>query len=565
MIHRSFTALIKEEFSGYNGGKFRQDVMAGLTVAAVALPLALAFGVASGATAAAGLITAILSGLIIGGLSGAPYQISGPTGAMSAVLIVLAEKNGLPGIWIAGALAGILLLVIGIVRLGRFIAFVPAPVIAGFTTGIALIIAIGQLDNLLGIQTNKAHSAALKLLGYFQTDFTPDWQALVLGTLVIFTMALWPKNWGARFPGSLAGIFFATVLNAFFDVSVPVIGKIPQTLVLDDRLTLDMIPFNQLKDFVAPALTITALGAVESLLCGAVASNMTGIRLQANQELVAQGVGNLIIPFLGGVPATAAIARSSVGIKSGGQTRIVSIVHALGLLGSMFILGPIMSEIPLAALAGVLMVTAWRMNEWEAIHYIFGRRFKTGMITFLVTMVATVVLDLTEAILLGAFLSGAIFLNQSASIDIDVQEVDPEKLRKRGIENAGNCRHVRVAYLTGPLFFAATSNFNEAFARLESTRALILSMRGVPLIDTSGLQSMATLLHKLQARGITVCATALNADVLRMMERGGIMSAIGSENLFWSSDQAIVALEKRYCRYCADEKIAVAEEEDVTV
>jgi SulP family sulfate permease len=181
MTHRSFAELIKEEFSGYNAAKFRQDVMAGLTVAAVALPLALAFGVASGATAAAGLVTAILSGLIIGGLSGAPYQISGPTGAMSAVLIVLAEKYGLSGIWIAGALAGILLLVIDIVRLGRFIAFVPAPVIAGFTTGIALIIAIGQIDNLFGIKTAQTHSAALKLFGYLHADFTPDWRAFALG------------------------------------------------------------------------------------------------------------------------------------------------------------------------------------------------------------------------------------------------------------------------------------------------------------------------------------------------------------------------------------------------
>jgi len=180
-------------------------------------------------------------------------------------------------------------------------------------------------------------------------------------------------------------------------------------------------------------------------------------------------------------------------------------------------------------------------------------------------MVATVVLDLTEAILLGAFISGAIFLNQSASIDIDVQEVDPEKLRKRGIENAGTCRHVRVAYLTGPLFFAATSNFNEAFARFESTHALILSMRGVPLIDTSGLQAMTALFHKLNKQGITLSVAAAHEDVLRMMERGGLISIIGSENVFWSSDQAIVALENRGCRYCANEIPAIARPRAVAI
>jgi SulP family sulfate permease len=190
------------------------------------------------------------------------------------------------------------------------------------------------------------------------------------------------------------------------------------------------------------------------------------------------------------------------------------------------------------------------MNEWEAIHYIFGRRFKTAIVLFLITMVATVALDLTEAILLGAFLSGAIFLNQSASIDIDVQDVDPEKLRKRGIDNAGNCRHVRVAYLTGPLFFAATSNFNEAFARLENTHALVLSMRGVPLIDTSGLQAMIALLHKLKSQGVILSLAAVHDDVRLMMERGGLIQAIGQENVFWSADQAIVALEQRGCGYC---------------
>ncbi|MBI3243961.1 MAG: SulP family inorganic anion transporter [Chloroflexi bacterium] len=550
MPRRSLPRLLKDEFTGYTADKFRQDTLAGLTVAAVALPLALAFGVASGATAAAGLVTAILAGLVIGGLSGAPYQISGPTGAMSAVLIVLAQKYGLSGIWIAGVLSGILLLVIGLLRLGRFIAFIPAPVISGFTSGIALIIAIGQLDNLLGAQTPKAESAALKFIGYFKGGYVPDWHTLVLGGIVIAAMILWPKKWNARFPASLLGIILATGFNAVFNWPVKIIGDIPQTLLLSDHLTFAAIPWTNLRDFIAPTLTITALGAVESLLCGAVASNMTGIRLQANQELIAQGVGNILIPFFGGVPATAAIARTSVGIKSGGQTRLVSIIHALAILASMFILAPVMSRVPLAALAGVLIVTAWRMNEWESIHYIFKHRLKTAMITFSITMLATITLDLTQAILIGAFLSGAVFLNQSASIDIEVQEVDVEKLRGRGIENAGKCRHVRVAYLTGPLFFAATGNFNEAFAKLNETHALILSMRGVPLVDTSGLQVMLALHERLTHSGGTLMLAGVHDDVRRMLERGGLVEAIGEQNFFWSADQAIVEAERRGCAHC---------------
>jgi SulP family sulfate permease len=551
MPRRSLPRLYKDEFSGYSLAKFQQDLLAGLTVAAVALPLALAFGVASGATAAAGLVTAILAGFIMGLLGGAPYQISGPTGAMSAVLIVLVSRYGLEGIWVAGLFSGAILLVIGLLRLGRFIAFIPSAVISGFTSGIALIIFIGQIDNFLGVKTEATETAAQKLLGYFHGGFVPDGHAIVIGLVVIATMLFWPTKWNARFPASLLGIILATLLSSTLGWSVSIIGDIPQTLFLADRLSLAHIPWTNLPDFIAPILTITALGAVESLLCGAVGSNMTGVRLQANQELIAQGIGNMIIPFFGGVPATAAIARSSVGIKSGGQTRLVSIIHAVGLLLSMFFLAPYMARIPLAALAGVLMVTAVRMNEWPAIKFIFGKRFKTDMIAFTITMLATIVLDLTQAILIGSFLAGAVFLNKIAGIDIDVQEVDRDKLRQRGIETAGKCQHVRVAFLTGPLFFAATGQFNEAFQNLGDTHALILSMRGVPLIDSAGIEAIHRLHERLHKQGGTLMFAGVHDNVCNMLKRGGVKETVGEENFFWSSDQAIVEAEKRGCGFCA--------------
>jgi SulP family sulfate permease len=550
MPRRSLARLYKDEFSGYSLAKFQQDLLAGLTVAAVALPLALAFGVASGASAAAGMVTAILAGLIMGLLTGAPFQISGPTGAMSAVLIVLVQRYGLEGIWVAGLLSGLLLLLIGLLRLGRFIAFIPSAVISGFTSGIALIIFIGQIDNFLGIKTPATDTAAQKVFGYFSASFTPDRHALAIGSVVILTMLLWKAKWNARFPASLLGIILATLLNYALNWSTSMIGDIPRSLVLQSRLSLANIPWKNLTDFIAPTLTITALGAVESLLCGAVGSNMTGIRLQANQELIAQGVGNMLIPFFGGVPATAAIARTSVGIKSGGQTRLVSIIHAIGILLSMFLMAPLMARIPLAALAGVLMVTAVRMSEWDAIRFIFGKRFKTDMIAFTITMLATVVLDLTQAILIGTFLAGAVFLNKIASIDIDVQEVDTERLKQKGIETAGTCKHVRVAFLTGPLFFAATGQFNEAFANLKDTHALILSMRGVSLVDTAGLEAIDHLHERLHQQGGTLMFAGVHDNAREMLERGGLVRAIGVENFFWSSDQAIVEAEKRGCKFC---------------
>ena len=232
---------------------------------------------------------------------------------------------------------------------------------------------------------------------------------------------------------------------------------------------------------------------------------------------------------------------------------MVSIIHAVGLLLSMFLLTPFMERIPLAALAGVLMVTAVRMNEWEAINFIFGKRFKTDMVAFTITMFATIVLDLTQAILIGSFLAGAVFLNKIASIDITVQDVDIKRLRERGIETQGKCKHVRVAFLTGPLFFAATGQFNEAFSDLKETHALILSMRGVSLVDTAGIEAIHRLHERLHKQGGTLMFAGVHDNARNMMERGGLVKTIGEKNFFWSSDQAIVEAERRGCKFCRDE------------
>jgi SulP family sulfate permease len=550
MQRLSLRQLWQREFANYTVEKFRQDLLAGLTVAAVALPLALAFGVVSGATAAAGLVTAILSGILIGGLSGAPYQISGPTGAMSAILILISARYGLEGVWLTGVMAGVFILVIGLLRLGRFIAFIPAPVITGFTSGIAIIIFVGQIDNFLGIQTPAEESTVRKLLGYlegyFEGGWTPDWHSVLIGSIVIVMMLFWPARWGKVIPGSLAGIVAATLVLLAAGWTIPVIGEIPRTILLEERLTLAAIPWGQLSALAAPALSIAALGAVESLLCGAVASKMTGVRLQANQELVAQGVGNILIPFFGGVPATAAIARTSVGIKSGGQTRLVSIIHSLALLASALLFAPVIARIPMTALAGVLMVTAIRMNEWPALRFIFSHRFKTAIITYFITLLATISLDLTQAILIGAALSAAVFINQVANLQVDIREVDVAKMRERGMPVATNCGAIRVAYLTGPLFFAATSTFNEAFAHEADVQVLILSMRAVPLIDVSGVEALTSLHEQLTHAGKTLMLAGVQPTVMHMLERSGLADAIGRDNFFWSADQAILFAEQRY-------------------
>ncbi len=534
----------RDEFRGYNAASFRADLLAGITVAAVALPLALAFGIASGASPAAGLVTAILAGILIGGLGGAGYQVSGPTGAMSAVLIVLAGRFGLEGMWVAGLLAGVIILLLGVFDLGQIVNFIPTAVISGFTSGIALIIFIGQIDNLLGVKTAPAENSLLKLIQYFRFDYAPNWAAVGISLLVIAIMLLWPKKWGARFPGSLLGLIVATLVVVLFNLNIAPIGAIPQTIILDQRLLPSTIPWEHLGDLIAPALSIAALGAIESLLCGTVAGKMVNQKMASNQELMAQGLGNIIIPFFGGVPATAAIARTSVAIKSGGKTRVVSIIHSLVLLLAALVLAPIMARIPMAALAGVLAVTAWRMNDWAEIRQIFGRRFKSAMFAFVSTMIATVALDLTQAIIIGVGLSAVIFVFQISKARITVSPVSAETMRKEGYELQTNGSHIAVVYFVGPLFFGTSSVFNQAMEDLNGAKDVILSMRAVPLLDTTGIAAVEELIQRVETKDGRVYLSGLNDPVFAYLQRAGILNHIGEDRVFWSADQAIIAADR---------------------
>jgi SulP family sulfate permease len=546
----------RREFAEYNWAIFRRDLLAGLTVGAVALPLALAFGVASGADAAAGLVTAILAGIVIAGLGGAGFQISGPTGAMSAVLIVLAQRYGLAGIWVAGLMAGMFLLLLGLFRLGRYIAFIPSPVITGFTSGIALIIAIGQIDNFLGVTTPKAENNLTKLLGYFTQPITPDWHTITLALIVMLVMVGLPRVTKAV-PGSLAGIALATLVSVLAGWQVPEIGAIPRTILLEQRLTWASIPWESLPDLLPAAISIAALGGIESLLCGAVGATMTGKPLDSNQELIGQGIGNMLIPFFGGVPATAAIARSSVGIKSGGMTRVVSFVHTGVLLLSVFALGPLIGRIPLAALAGVLMITAWRMNEWESIHFFARTRLKHAIVGVLVTMIATVALDLTQAILIGIAISALIYIRQSAgSVGVTSESVDPVRLRQVGQRALITDKSTHIYYLTGPLFFGSVHPVLEAFETARDYRAIVISMRGVPLIDAMGSQALAQIIEEQRHRGGTVSFSGLQPAVREMFGRTGLLKTIGEENIYWSADQAILAIHGT--QPLADDQVSAA-------
>ena len=536
--HRpALVRILRDEFSGYNQSSARRDAIAGLTVAAVALPLALAFGVASGSTPAAGLVTAIVGGFLIGLLGGAPYQISGPTGAMSAVLITIANQQGMRALWIAGVMAGMLILAIGIFRLGRIVNLIPAPVITGFTSGIALVIFIGQIDNFLGIKTPSEERSIMKLAGYFREPLPPvNWYAIACGVIVIAVMLFLPRIKKIKaIPAALIGIMIATGIAWGLGWDASAIGTIPRGIVLEDRLMPNRSDLELIPQLMVPALAIGMLGAIESLLCGIVGGRMTGRKLAVNQELIAQGIGNIALPFFGGVPATAAIARTSVGVKAGGVTRMVSIVQSITLLVGALFFGTLLGHIPLSALSGVLFVTAWRMNEWHSIRYYWNHRLKGAVAAFFATMLATIALDLTQAIVVGLGLSVVLFLNQASKLEVNTA---PVRWNDLGILSQRS-PDATVVYITGPLFFGSVNQLVERIESMPFSKILILSMRGVPMADVSSVQAIEHIWREHVKGGGTIYVSGLQPSVQKVLERSGLIAEIGEQHFFWSAAQAI--------------------------
>lgn len=531
-----YTAMLKEEFKGYNAASLTRDLMAGITVCAVALPLALAFGVSSGATASAGLITAIIAGVFMSVLAGGFYQISGPTGAMAAILAGIVAQYGMQGVFVATFLAGVLLLVAGFFHLGRLTSFIPAPVIAGFTSGIAVIIALGQVDNFFGVHSEGV-SAVEKLMSYGRLGFSPNFCALGIGLIVVGLMIVYPKKWNGVVPSSLVAIIVATIISSVFKMDVAVVGAIPKTLLPDERLMLSALDMDTVKAMLAPAVSIALLGMIESLLCGASAGRMTGVTLKSDQELVAQGVGNMLVPLFGGIPATAAIARTSVAIKSGAVTRLVGVFHALGLLASMMLLSPLMSRIPLAGLAGVLMVTAWRMNEWGTIRFWFKHKLKSSIVKFFITMLATVLFDLTTAIVIGVVVGLVFFVAKSAGLEVATEEVDPARL---GLEELPGSGSAAVVYLTGPLFFMTADTLRSSLLAVEDKHTVILSMRGVPSVDVTAAGVLEEYWKSCQQNGVQLLFSSVQPNVMRYLEQEGFVDTVGEDSFFESVDKLLI-------------------------
>lgn len=532
-----FRRLLAREFLSYSTNRFRQDLIAGITVAAVCLPLALAYGIAGGMTAAAGLVTAIFAGIITGALGGTSFQMSGPTGAMSAVLLVILHRNGMIGVYSATLIGGFLLILLGIFRLGRYVVYIPTPVITGFTCGIATIIIISQIDTMMGIHTPSAETGIGKIIGYFTQTFAVNATAILCTILTIGL--LWScKRFLPQVPDALVAILITTTGAWLLALPIDRIGELPHTILLTEHLQFGDIPWNALRDVSSAGVTIAILAAIESLMTGTAGAAMSGRPFDPDQELIAQGAANMVVPWFGGVPSSAAISRTAVAIRSGAQTRVTSIIHAIVLLVCVLFLGPLIATIPMASLAGVLLWTAWNMCDWQMLRRFWHAKLTHPWVGVLVTLGATVVFDLTQAILIGIVVSSLAHLRHAAeSASVTVTAVDAERMP--GAHLASRCPGVRVAYINGALFFGNAAAIELQLGQADTCHTLVISMRGVPSIDMQAADVLDAAIGKIIALDGLVFIAGVQPAVRNVLDRVGITRRIGETQYCWDAASAI--------------------------
>ncbi len=513
----------------------RRDLLAGVTVGIVALPLALAFGITSGLGAAAGLVTAIVAGAVAAAFGGSNLQVSGPTGAMTVVLIPLVATYGPQGVLVVGLLAGLLLVVMAYAGLGRYVRFIPLPVIEGFTLGIALIIGIQQLPSTLGVDADGEH--VLQLAGNAALAWAHHPQvlapAIALGVAGLMLLAARVRP---GVPGSLIGVALATALTEVLHLDVARIGALPSSLPAP---RVPHLPWADLHHLLLPALAVAALAALESLLSATVSDAMSvSERHDPDRELFGQGVANLVSPLFGGIPATAAIARTAVNVRSGASSRLAALAHAGFLLLVVLLLAPVVERIPLAALAGVLLTTALRMVEVSSLRALL--RSSRGDAAVLVgTAVATVLLDLVTAVILGIVAAGAVALRQMART-AGVAEEPLTDEHHAAEEHALLDAHIVAYRLDGPLFFGGAHQALLELSTLTDVRVVVLRMAHVASLDATGAAVLRDTVRALEHRGITVLMSGVRPEHEATLNALGVLESLAHErHLFTSTPDAI--------------------------
>ena len=526
--------------NGYDKQTLVQDLLAGVIVGIVALPLAIAFGIASGATPEAGILTAIVAGFIISFFGGSKVQIGGPTGAFIVIVYGIIQDYGMSGLAIATFMAGAFLILMGILHLGTIIKYIPYPIVVGFTSGIALTIFATQIKDLFGLQIESVPAGFIdKWVVYFRNFDTVSWWSLLIGVSSILIIVFTPKI-SRKIPGSLVAIIIMTVVCLILrSVGVEGIETIGDRFSISTELPQAEVPrinWESITRLAQPAMVIAMLGAIESLLSAAVADGVIGDRHDSNQELVAQGIANMVSPLIGGIPATGAIARTMTNINNGGRTPVAGIAHAIVLALIYLFLMPLVKFIPMACLAGILVVVSYNMSEWRSFRAIL-KNPKSDIIVLLVTFFLTVIFDLTVAIEVGVLIACLLCMKRMAettNVSVLSDEIDPNA----DSDVQGNLEHltipegVKVYEINGPYFFGIGNKFEEMMGDMGGrAKVRIIRMRKVPFIDSTGVHNLSNMCRMCAQMGVQVVLSGVNPKVMKVIEDAGMDEVVGKDNI----------------------------------
>ena len=563
MTTLTFKPKLFSTLRNYDRRQFTTDLLAGVIVGIVALPLAIAFGIASGVTPEKGIITAIVAGLIVSFFGGSKVQIGGPTGAFIIIIYGIIQQYGFEGLTIATLMAGVFLIMFGVLHLGTIIKYIPYPIVVGFTSGIALTIFTTQIKDLLGLTMQFVPSDFVeKWIAYFQQLDTLDPWSMGVGIGSVAVIALWPKiarfnSVLAKLPGSLIAIIVMTIAALLLksEMGITSIETIGDRFSISNQLPGAVVPelsWEVIKGLVSPAITIAILGAIESLLSATVADGVIGDRHDSNTELIAQGMANLASPIFGGIPATGAIARTMTNINNGGRTPIAGIIHAAVLLLIFLFLMPLAQFIPMACLAGVLVIVSYNMSGWRSFLSIL-KNPKSDVIVLWVTFLLTVIFDLTIAIEVGLICACLLFMRRMAeTTDVKVisDEINPEE--EESDFQMGNLEHltipegVEVYEINGPYFFGAGNKFEEIMSALRHSRpkVRIIRMRKVPFVDSTGIHNLTNLCLMSQQEGIQVVLSGVNPKVQAVLHKAAFDTLLGEENICSHINEALERAKK---------------------
>ena len=541
-VPKLFTTL-----KGYTAAQFRGDAAAGVIVGIVALPLSIAFAIASGVTPSRGLYTAIIAGFIISIFGGSRVQIGGPTGAFVVIVYGIVQQHGIDGLIVATLMAGVILIVLGAAKMGGAIKFIPFPVTTGFTAGIALIILSSQVKDFLGLRMGDVPAGFVERWGAFAESIgTVNPWAAGVASATLLLLILWPRI-DRRIPAPFVALILTTVAVHAFGLPVETIGtRFGEINASIPRPALPSVSLEQMRSLVGPAFTIAMLAAIESLLSAVVADGMIGGRHRSNMELVAQGMANIGSSLFGGIPATGAIARTATNVKAGGRTPVAGIVHAVTLLLITLFFGRWATMIPLATLAGILVLVAYQMSEWRVVRSEFSAP-KSDLAVMLVTFFLTVIVDLSVAIAVGMVLAAFLFMRRMSEVT-NVRFVtrefaesgpdepdDPNSVRRRDVP-----RGVEVYEINGPFFFGAAEKFKDTLGEIASRPAvLIIRMRNVPAIDSSGMHALRDIVRSSRKEGTMVMLSDVHAQPLVALGQSDMLDEIGDDHIFGNVDDAL--------------------------